>query len=377
LRRKRFRFFPVVRRFNGDASVSWRSIARTKLKLKTIGSRNGGAMPGGDTLKASNLCPMLTLTCLMFVGTTAIAADDGTKKSSAEQDMQDEVYHLGPGDEIKVHQSNAEELDGRAARIDDMGYATLPLVGRIKLGGTTLEQAESLLASRLSHLLVNPQPVVSISEYRSQPVSVLGAVNNPGVLQLQGRKTLMEMLSLGGGLRQDAGGEVVITRRLGYGRVPVSNESVDPSGRFSTARIDAAGLVKGTNPGDNIVILPQDVISVPGSELIYVTGDVHKPGSFPLRDSNGISVLQAISLAEGLGPQASAKNAKIFRVRGGDQEKDEIRVDVSRILAGESRDFKMKPRDILFIPDSASKKAGYRAAEAAIQAVTGIAIWHR
>lgn len=338
-------------------------------------------MLGGGTLKTSNLCPILAMACLVFVGVTAIAADDGPKKASAQQDMQElpsvEVYHLGPGDEIKVHQLNAEELDGRSARIDDMGYATLPLVGRIKLGGATLEQAESLLASRLSHLFVNPQPVVSIAEYRSQPVSVLGAVNTPGVLQLQGRKTLMEMLSLAGGLRPDAGGEVVITRRLGYGRVPVSNESVDPSGRFSTATIDAAGLVKGANPGDNIVIFPQDVISVPGSELIYVTGDVHKPGSFPLRDSNGISVLQAISLAEGLGPQASAKNAKIFRARGGDQEKDEIRVDVQRILAGESSDFKMQPRDILFIPDSASKKAGYRAAEAAIQAVTGIAIWRR
>jgi polysaccharide export outer membrane protein len=338
-------------------------------------------MPEGGTLKTSNLWPMLVLACLVFVGMTAIAADDGTKKSSAEQDMPGlpsvEVYHLGPGDEIKVQQSNAEELDGRAARIDDMGYATLPMVGRIKLGGATLEQAESLLASRLSHLLVNPQPVVSIAEYRSQPVSVLGAVNNPGVLQLQGRKTLMEMLSLAGGMRQDAGGEVVITRRLSYGRIPVSSESLDPSGNFSTARIDAAGLVKGANPADNIVILPQDVISVPGSELIYVTGDVHKPGSFPLRDSNGISVLQAISLAEGLGPQASAKNAKIFRAHGDGQEKDEIPVDVSRILAGERSDFKMQPRDILFIPDSLSKKAGYRAAEAAIQAVTGIVIWRR
>ena len=315
---------------------------------ETIDPHRGTAMPEGVILKTSKLCPMLALACLVVVGMTAIAADDGRKKTSSEQDMQGlassvEAYHLGPGDEIKVQQSNAEELDGRTARIDDMGYATLPLVGRIKLGGATLEQAESLLASRLSHLLVNPEPVVSIAEYRSQPVSVLGAVNNPGVLQLQGRKTLMEMLSLAGGMRQDAGGEVVITRRLGYGRIPVSNESLDPSGQFSTARIDAAGLIKGANPGDNVVILPQDVISVPGSEMIYVAGDVHKPGSFPLRDSNGISVLQAISLAEGLGPQASAKNARIFRAHGGDQEKDEIPVDVWRILAGEGTDFKLQP----------------------------------
>jgi polysaccharide export outer membrane protein len=336
------------------------------------------ALPGGSTLKRLNLRLTLPLACLVLASITASATDKGNKESpDKEEPTSVGVYHLGSGDEIQVHQSNAEELDGRVTRIDDIGYATLPLVGRVKLGGATLEQAESLLASRLSHLLVNPQPVVSITEYRSQPVSVLGAVNRPGVVQLQGRKTLMEVLSLAGGLGQDAGGEVIITRLLVFGRVPVSNESLDPSGQFSTAKIDAPGLVKGTSPTENIVILPHDVISVPGSELIYVAGEVRKPGSFPLGTSNGLSVLQAISLAEGLGPQASAKNAKIFRGRAGDKEKEEIHVDVSRILTGKSSDLEMKPRDILFIPDSASKKVGYRAAEAALQAVTGIAIWRR
>ena len=332
---------------------------------------------GGDTLLASKLRDAFALGSLLLVCIAGRAARGDAASSTSDQPFSTEVYRLGPGDEIKLQESNAEELDGRSARIDDSGFATLPLVGRIKLAGNTVEQAESLVRAHLSHFLVNPEPVISIIEYRSQPVSVLGAVNNPGVLQLQGKKTLIEVLSLAGGMRQDASGEVIITRRLIYGSIAAGSESVDPSGQFSTAKIDATRLVKGVTPADNIVILPHDVVSVPVSELIYVAGDVHKPGSFPLGSNNGISVLQAISLAEGLGPEASAKDAKIFRMRAGSAEKDEIRVDISRILTGKSTDFELKPRDILFIPDSTGKKAGYRAAEAVIQAVTGIAIWRR
>jgi polysaccharide biosynthesis/export protein len=329
-------------------------------------------------LKWSNLTPALALVCLVFGSITVGAA--GNEKDSLRDEREPSslgVYRLGPGDEIKVHQPNAEQLDGSAIRIDDAGYATLPLVGRVKLGGVTLEQAEALLASRLRTFLINPQPVVSITEYRSQPVSVLGAVNNPGVVQLQGRKTLMQMLSLAGGMRQDAGGEVIVTRNVAFGRVPVSSEVLDSSGQFSTAKINAASLVNGANPTDNISILPQDVISVPVSEVVFVVGDVRKPGSFPLGSGRSLSVLQALSMAEGLGPQASAKHAKIFREKEGIKEKQEIQVDISKLLSGSRGDFELNPRDILFIPDSASKKAGFRAAEAALQAITGIAIWRR
>jgi polysaccharide biosynthesis/export protein len=289
------------------------------------------------------------------------------------------LYRLGPGDEIRVQQPNAEELDGKTARVDDRGFVNLPLAGRLQVGGLTVEDSESLVSSSLKRLLVNPQPVISITEYRSQPVSVLGAVNTPGVIQLQGRKTLVEMLSMAGGLRPDAGAEVQVTRRLEFGRLPVAGESADPSNEYSIARINLATLLKGSNPADNIIVFPQDIISVPRAELVYVTGDVRKPGGFPV-SGGAVSILQAVSLAEGLGPQAAPKNAKIFRPREDGAvtaEKTEISVNVAAILAGKSEDFALKPRDILFIPDSTSKKAGVRVAEAAIQAATGIAIWGR
>ena len=314
------------------------------------------------------------VTMVQAAGTDEKPDADKTVASSSTDRL---LYHLGPGDEIRVQQPYAEELDGKIARIDDVGFATLPLVGKVKVGGLTIEQAESLLTSRLSDLLLNPQPIISMVEYRSQPVSVVGAVNNPGVIQLQGRKTLLEMLSLAGGLRPDAGSEVEITRQVANGHVPVAKERLDPSGDFSTATIDLTKLLNGTNPGANIVISPNDVITVPKAELIYVTGDVKKPGGFPMSSGAGISVLQAVSLAEGLGPQAAPKNAKLFRPRGDGPEKDEIPVDVASIQAGKTADVGLKPGDILFVPDSAPKKAGVRAAEAAIQTITGIAIWRR
>jgi len=159
--------------------------------------------------------------------------------------------------------------------------------------------------------------------------------------------------------------------------VPGGRESIDPSGEFSIAKIDVTKLLSGQNPGDNIIILPNDVVSVPRTEVIYVTGQVKKPGGFPLGANNELSVLQAVSLAEGLGSDAAPRKAKIFRPRGEGMEKQEISVDVADILNGKKEDLALKPRDILFIPDNVPKKAAIRAAEAAIQAATGVIIFRR
>ncbi|MDP9055403.1 MAG: SLBB domain-containing protein, partial [Acidobacteriota bacterium] len=290
-----------------------------------------------------------------------------------------QLYRLGPGDEIKVQQPNAEEIDGATARVDDQGNVNLPLAGRTAVGGLTLQETEAQVKKSLSRLLVRPEPVISITEYRSQPVSVLGEVNTAGVIQLQGRKTLVEMLSMAGGPKSDAGTDVQISRRLAYGKLPLPSATTDATGEYSVAKVNLSALLNGANSSENIVIFPQDIISVPRAELVYVVGDVRKPGGFPLNSSGGVSVLQAVSLAEGLGPQASPKKAKIFRqvdASGKDTgAKKEIDVDVAAILAGKSSDFILSPKDVLFIPDSASKKIGIRAAEAALQAATGVAIW--
>jgi polysaccharide export outer membrane protein len=323
--------------------------------------------------------PRLIVSATCLAAATMIPAwGDDTPKPELIPRTAGALYHLGPGDEISVQQANADELDGVTARIDDLGFVNMPLTGRVHVAGLTVSEAEAALKEKLARLLVDPDPVVSITQYRSQPVSVLGAVNTPGVIQLQGRKTLVEMISLAGGVRPDAGTEVEITRNTAYGKIPLGSAVSDPAGQFSTVKINLPSLLRGNTPEMNIVILPQDIISVPRAELIYVTGDVKKPGGFPLSTNGSISVLQAVSLAEGITPDAVPQNARIVRSKSGDgnSDREEIAVDVRAILRGKQPDFDLKPRDILFIPDSTSKKISARAAEAAVQAIVGIAIWH-
>ena len=285
------------------------------------------------------------------------------------------LYVLGPGDELRIQQPNADELDGKTVRLDDFGMVHLAVVGRVELGGLTIEKAEVLLKEKLSALLLDPHPILSIIEYRSQPVSVLGAVNNPGVIQLQGHRTLIEMISLAGGFKQDAGNTIQLTRRLEYGGLPGGNAIVDKSGGVSSAQVNINSLISGRIPAANILILPQDIISIPQTDLIYVTGSVHKPGGFPIGMHPGISILQAVSLAEGLSSVAAPQRALVLRVRQDSTSKEEIPVDLRRMLAGKSKDLELQSGDILFVPDSTSKKVGYRAAEAALQAVIGVAIY--
>jgi polysaccharide biosynthesis/export protein len=308
---------------------------------------------------------------LLVLCALAAAGDVGQPPNS---DDVHGLYRLGTGDEISVQQAAVPELDGKKARVDASGFVDLPLVGRVRVGGLTVEEAEAAMAKTLSESLLQPQPVISISEYRSQPVSVLGAVNTPGVIQLQGSKTLVEVISLAGGLRADAGGTAEITRRKEYGHLPLKNEREDPSGEFTTATIDLTALLAGQSASDNITVIQRDVISVPRAELIYVAGEVHKPGGFTLGATGQLSVLQALALAEGLGPVAAPKRARIFRPRANSDDKEEIPIDIAGILAGKTKDLQLRARDILFIPNSTSKQIGYHAAQAALQ-VAGIAVW--
>ena len=286
-------------------------------------------------------------------------------------------YILGPDDQIVLQASDVEELSGKPVRIDLDGNITLPLIGETQAAGLTPSQLQARLKDRFKRYLRNPDITVSIVEFRSQPVSVLGAVQNPGVHQLQGNKNLFQMLSLAGGLRPDAGSLVKITRRLKWGRLPLPGAADDATGHYSIASVPVRSILNAVAPTDNIVIRPEDVISVPRAELIYAVGAVRKSGGFVLGERESISALQALALAEGLDRTASAQNAKILRAMDGSANRSEIPVDIRKILAGASADVPLKADDILFIPASGAKSVALRTFEAAIQIGTGVAIYRR
>src|SRR5579863_6528993 len=243
------------------------------------------------------------------------------------------TYVLGPEDQIVIRALHADEISDKPVRISSDGAIKLPLIGTVHAAGLTISQLEAALTERLEVYVQKPQVAVSVTEMRSQPVSVLGAMNNPGVIQLQGRKTLVELLSLAGGLRQDAGHKVEITRAVSWGELPLPGAHLDPTGKYYIAEVDVDSILRATHPEQNIQIRPEDVISVPRAEMVYVVGEVGKAGGFVLHDRENISVLQAVSLAEGLSKTASASHARILRA-GDDQERREIPVPLQKILEG-------------------------------------------
>lgn len=292
----------------------------------------------------------------------------------AQNERQDEpgraAYRLGPDDQVVLRVANAPDITDKPVRIDADGYIKLPMVGRVQAAGMTAGQLEGELTKRLKVYLEEPDVAVSVAEFHSQPVSIIGAVNSPGLHQLEGHKTLVEMLALAGGLRPDAGPTAKITRQVEWGRVPLPNAKEDPSGRFSTAEVSLKSIMNANDPEKNIAICPQDIISIPQAEMVFVLGDVTKAGGLALNAGDRMSVLEALSNAGGALRTASMGKAKILRVVANDKKRAELPVDIKKIQAGKADDVPLIAGDILFVPGSDAKRASARAAEAALQAGT-------
>ena len=315
---------------------------------------------------------------LRYVGLLQLVVSIGLLAQTALQRRAEPApgYTLGPGDQISLHVESLEELPDRPIFIDPSGFIDLPLAGQVQAAGLTLQQLKAVLITKLSRFITNPQISINLAASGSQPVSVIGEVNSPGVRQLAGTKRLLEVLSLSGGVKADAGPNVLVTREAKWGTIHAPHSRLDPATGTTTATFSLDGLMASKSPEDNIVIRPDDVISVPRADLVYVIGDVHKAGGFQLATHETVSLLQALSLAEGLAPDSSAKHARILRpVPGGDGTPREIPVDVPKIFAGKAPDVPLFANDVLFIPHSGVKVTSRRALDAAIGITSGILIY--
>jgi polysaccharide biosynthesis/export protein len=327
----------------------------------------------------NKLCAFATtLLSLLFVARAGgqIQSERASNQSNPKCEAQPRsTYLLGPDDQLEISGSELIESGNKPSRIDGEGDVNVPLVGSVHVAGLTSRQAEEKLNGFLRKYIRDPQVAVNVVEVHSEPVSVLGAVNTPGVHQVQGHKTLLEMLALAGGVRPDAGYSIHITRQLEWGCLPLPGAQVDPTGGFSVAEVNLKAIMQAKDPEDNIQILPNDVISVPKAETVYVIGDVKRSGGFALDERRSVSVLQALSLAEGLTGTADTHHAKILRLKEGADQREELPVDLKEVLKGKQPDLPMQADDILFVPGSTGKKAALRGLEAALQTGTGLVIW--
>jgi len=317
------------------------------------------------------------------------------RSSSAED------YRIGADDLLDISVFEAPELN-RTARVSAGGEISLPLLGRVQAAGLTPQELELVLQELLRRrYMKGPHVSVFVREVQSHAVSVIGAVRNPGVFQIRGAKTLVEVLSMAEGLTDDAGDTVLVLRQGSAGTGSAADapraETVDPAAAGSDARGAASGsdaaeetppggktiqihlkrLLESEDPGHNVPVYPGDVVKVTRAGVVYVIGEVRKPGGFVLRSSEKITVLQALALAEGLTGTASKGSARIIRTEERSGARQEIPIDLSKILGGKSADPLLQPKDILFVPGSMGRAALRHSLEAAALAITGLAVYRR
>ena len=301
-------------------------------------------------------------------------------------------YRIGPEDLIEIGVFEVPELS-RNVRVSAAGQISLPLIGTVKAGGLSPLQLEQVLTDMLrDSYLKDPQVSVFLREFKSDPVSVVGAVKMPGLYHIQTRKSVIEVLAMAQGfsegpLRQP-GRTIIITRGLGTRWVdrtaesgaegPLNSPANNPlDGKLpDSIEIPIKQLLESGDPKWNVPVFPGDVIRVAPAGTFYVAGDVTRPGGFPLTDFDTITVIQALAMAGGPTKSASLKNAIIVR-RDEAGNRIEEKVDLKRVMQGKDREARLAANDILIVPGSVTKQAALRAIESSIQVVTGVLIWRR
>jgi polysaccharide export outer membrane protein len=320
----------------------------------------------------------LTLAVIASVGLSLFPGTALADDQISEPPLRDisTDYLLGPQDQLAIRITELDESSNAPLRIDPAGNIDLPLVGPLHAAGLTLSDLRTQLTQKFSKYIREPKISVSVLEFHSQPVTVVGQVKSPGIHQIEGPKRLLEIISMAGGLTEGAGSTVTITRELGSGPLPLPEARTDLSAKVTIAQMELAGLIDGRNPSRNILIRPNDVISISTADLIYVVGEVKKPGGFTLHSHTTVTLLEAIGMADGLEKSASPSNARVLRLSGEGTNRAEIRADISKIINGKSPDIRLQSNDILIVPNNVPRAASLRALEAAIQMGTGILIYH-
>jgi len=293
-------------------------------------------------------------------------------------------YRIGAHDLLEINVFEAPDLN-RSLRVSAGGEISMPLLGAIQSTGLTARELEGVIEIKLRQYMKNPHVGVFVTTVESHPVSVVGAVKKPGVFQIRGTKTVLEMLSMAEGLADDAGDQVLVMRGAGLqfgsdslrdttSTNPDSAPPANPPGN-ETIKINLKDLLESGDQRYNVPVYPGDIVKVTRGGIVYVIGDVKKPGGFVLRSDQNMSVLKAIALAEGLNSTSAKSRTKIIRTDEHSGKRTEFPIDLGKVLAGKAPDTPLKPADIVFVPNSSGKTVLYKGTEAAVATASGVAIW--
>ena len=300
----------------------------------------------------------------------------------------DEDYRIGPNDVLEIEIEDAPELSG-ARRVNANGTFLMPYLGRLAAKGKTPEDLAEVIAKGLDQRYIfNPRVSVVVKQYNSRSFFIQGSVRNPGVYQIEGRPTLLELLTMAGGLAQDHSASAFIIRKLKKNNVGGSAEDTsvteevrekaapaqrprysqaapvkhatepDETGKqsdlpqYTLFKTNLMGLLRG-NFSQNFFLEPGDIVNIPQTDVFFVAGEVSAPGSFALKE--GTSLRQAIALAQGTNFKAAPNRTVIFRENPETGQRQEIQVDLSAVMSGKAGDQPILANDIIIVPNSKMK----------------------
>lgn len=267
------------------------------------------------------------------------------------------AHKIHPNDLVGVSVYGEPELT-RTVRVGADGTIRLPMLrDKIKADGLMPEELEQAIVASLKtqEILVDPFVTVTVAEYNNSrlPISVAGAVRTPITFQPVEKITLLEAITRAGGLSPEAGSEILVTGPLSPAAAGIPAASATPLVR----RIQAKSLIETADPAANLVLEGGEEIRVPARvpSKVYVVGNVKNPGAILIPDS-GISILKVMALTQGLAPYAT-NEAYIYRREGGANLKNEIPVDLKKIMDRKSPDVPLLADDVLYIPDAHKRRA--------------------
>ncbi|GAK53967.1 polysaccharide export protein [Candidatus Moduliflexus flocculans] len=290
-----------------------------------------------NALLARKICVsiVMLMTCVVcWSGAAAYAQDDDANKN----------YIIGSEDVLDIKVWDHDDLS-RTVTVSADGYFSFPLIGRIKAGGLTVRSLETKIAQLLDKdYIVNPQVTITVADFKSQKVFILGEVKSPGAYYLSKNDTVLEVISKAGGVTPNAGREIIIARpKQGATSQPASLDSQTSQ----LQRVNLQALLAG-DVQKNVSVQDNDTIYVPKASQFSVFGEVQKPGSYMLE--NDTSILEAISIAGGPTSNADTQKLELLRKENGAQRK--IVLNIKQLLEARTGDeeFLIQDGDVIYQP---------------------------
>jgi len=280
---------------------------------------------------------------------------------------------LGPGDTVAITALGEDDLS-KHWTVSQSGDLYLPIVGRVPTAGKTVVQLERELSDLYSRYIRNPMLTVTVAELKSRPVTVNGAVRNPGVYQIDGGVTLYQILALAGGVEQ-AASAVTVTRAKSSGTIGLPHAKWVNGGTAMTVELSLKDVLRTDAAAADLALQPHDVIGVEKSHsrMIYIAGEVNTPGAIQMETVDSLYMSQAIAMVGGYKNTAQLDKALLWSCCDEAQRRHLTFVNLKRILDGKEEDRQLKEGDYLMLPPKNQRFANLMASIGGLSSIVGAA----